>query len=89
MYHGNKTQALETYNSSDKSIKTNNHPITTAVDHFAVVSIKDVVAAVKTCKKLEMVCIFNMYLPGVCKLMLQQIVTLAGLHDVGQYFAFT
>ena len=56
MYHGNKTQALETYNSSDKSIITNNHPITTAVDHFAVVSIKDLVAAVKTCKKLEMVC---------------------------------
>ena len=30
-----------------------------------------------------------MYLPDVCKLILQQMVTLAGLPDVGQYFPFT
>ena len=56
MYHGKKTQALETYNSSDKSTITSNHPTATAVDHFAVVCIKAVVAAVKTSKMLEMVC---------------------------------
>ena len=56
MYHGNKTQSLETYNPSDKSAITSNHPTATAVDHFAVVCIKAVVAAVKTSKKLEMVC---------------------------------
>ena len=56
MYHGNKTQVLETYNSSDKSTITNNHTTDTAADDFAVVCIKAVVAAVKTSKKLEMVC---------------------------------
>ena len=56
MYHGNKTQALETYNFSDKSTITNNHPTATVVDYFAVVCIKAVVAAVKTSKKLEVVC---------------------------------
>ena len=52
MYHDNKTQALETYNLSDKSVITNNHSTATAVDHFAVICIKDVVAAVKRYKKL-------------------------------------
>ena len=89
MYHGNKTQALDTYNLSDKSIITNNHPTATAVDHFAVVCIKDVVAAVKICKKLEMVCSIQYVSAWCLQIDLQQIVTLAGLHDVGQCFAFT
>ena len=55
MYNDNKAQALEIYNSSDKSTITNIYPTATVIDLFATSCVKAPETAVKISKKYMLV----------------------------------
>ena len=55
MYHDNKTEALEIYNSCDSSTITNIYTTATVIDLFAISCIKAAVTTVKISNKYMLV----------------------------------
>ena len=55
MYYDNKTQALEIYNSSNKSTITNTYPTAAVINLFAISRKKAAVTTVKISKKYMLV----------------------------------